>query len=63
MRQPCYKCPDRSLGCHSRCEKYKAYNEKQEQIKRSHDGDRRYMEYKIERYNRMKRKYEQHKKK
>ncbi len=22
---PCYQCPDRHVGCHSKCERYKAY--------------------------------------
>jgi hypothetical protein len=22
---PCYQCPDREVGCHSVCEKYKTY--------------------------------------
>ena len=25
MRSPCYKCPDREIGCHGRCEKYIAF--------------------------------------
>lgn len=27
MNAPCKDCPDRSPGCHSRCERYKAYRE------------------------------------
>lgn len=26
MRAPCYKCESRSLGCHSECELYKAFD-------------------------------------
>ena len=25
---PCYECDKRALGCHSTCEDYKAFNEK-----------------------------------
>lgn len=25
---PCYNCPDRKAGCHSKCEKYAAWKEK-----------------------------------
>lgn len=28
---PCKDCPDRVLGCHSKCEKYKEYSSKNEQ--------------------------------
>lgn len=38
MNNPCHKhCPDRSVGCHSFCERYKVYrkylNEKNEAIR------------------------------
>lgn len=26
-RPPCKDCPEREVGCHARCEKYKAYKE------------------------------------
>lgn len=25
MKAPCMNCPDRSPGCHGRCERYKAF--------------------------------------
>lgn len=25
MTAPCYKCPDREVGCHGKCEKYLAF--------------------------------------
>lgn len=25
---PCYKCTDREVGCHGRCDKYKAWRQK-----------------------------------
>lgn len=28
MKAPCYKCEKRVLGCHSTCEDYKAFSEK-----------------------------------
>ena len=33
MRPPCFNCQDRELGCHSRCEKYKAFKEITEQAR------------------------------
>lgn len=29
---PCKDCPDRVIGCHSTCEKYKAYNVEREKL-------------------------------
>ena len=26
MNNPCFKCPDRKLGCHASCEKYQAWS-------------------------------------
>ena len=31
-KAPCKDCPDRHLGCHSQCEKYKAYTEERKRI-------------------------------
>ena len=29
---PCYKCEDREVGCHSNCEKYKEFAKKRKSI-------------------------------
>lgn len=29
---PCFKCPDRSQGCHGTCEKYAAYTEERKTL-------------------------------
>lgn len=34
MKQPCYQCPDRCMGCHGRCERYKEYKAEMEIVKR-----------------------------
>lgn len=34
MLAPCKDCEERYLGCHSECEKYKAYRVQQEKISR-----------------------------
>lgn len=34
MKQPCYNCPDREMGCHGRCERYKEYKVEMEIVKR-----------------------------
>ena len=26
-KSPCYKCPDRAIGCHGKCEKYQDYQQ------------------------------------
>lgn len=33
MLAPCYKCEDRSVRCHSTCEKYKAFAQEREKIR------------------------------
>ena len=39
LSNPCYKCPDRVLGCHSTCEKYQQFSkdsaEQREKIRQS----------------------------
>ena len=25
IKSPCYQCPDREIGCHSKCEQYLSY--------------------------------------
>ena len=34
MRCPCRGCPDRSEGCHGRCERYRAYDLERREIRR-----------------------------
>lgn len=38
---PCKDCPDRHLGCHDGCEKYKAIKEKDTELKRKRSEERR----------------------
>ncbi|MGN0733705.1 MAG: hypothetical protein ACI4LC_05985 [Emergencia sp.] len=33
-KAPCIECPDRQLGCHDCCEKYREYKEYSEDIKK-----------------------------
>lgn len=33
VANPCFRCVDRTLGCHSACENYKAWREKNEKEK------------------------------
>ena len=33
MKAPCYECKDRTVGCHSNCERYKEYADTNEAIK------------------------------
>ena len=32
-KNACYRCPDRTMTCHSTCEKYKEFTEEQKQRK------------------------------
>lgn len=32
MKVPCKDCADRHIGCHSKCEKYKAFDEERKKI-------------------------------
>ena len=32
LKAPCKNCPDRSLGCHDHCEKYKAYKQEHKEL-------------------------------
>lgn len=33
INPPCLDCPERKLGCHSSCKKYKAYRKKKDKEK------------------------------
>jgi hypothetical protein len=45
---PCYKCSDRSVGCHAECEKYKKYRTEVEAIQEQYHNAHNiaYTEYK-----------------
>lgn len=34
MKNPCKNCPEREVGCHSRCEPYKAYKAVWEKLRK-----------------------------
>lgn len=34
MNSPCLNCKDRKVSCHSKCDKYKKYFKKNEEIKK-----------------------------
>lgn len=40
MTVPCQGCADRKVGCHSSCEKYKAFREENEQAKAKREEQR-----------------------
>ena len=35
IKAPCKDCKDRKVGCHSTCEKYKAYQESNSKIRKA----------------------------
>lgn len=34
---PCYECGDRAVGCHSRCDRYKAFEELRAEARKQKD--------------------------
>ena len=49
---PCKDCPDRFVGCHGSCQKYKDAKAKHEQkmaiIKKAKDEEERFVTFKVE---------------
>lgn len=42
-KSPCLKCPDRYVGCHSKCERYIAFRTEQDRIlKNMYDDNRKF---------------------
>lgn len=58
VRSPCYGCEDRKVGCHSLCDRYKAYRGVQDSYReKSQDRKRKridYLEYTDSRFYRLK---------
>lgn len=50
-KPPCYKCNDRTIYCHSECEKYKSWRTKltqaNETLRKSQEAQRRLDEYEV----------------
>lgn len=46
-KAPCKDCPDRILGCHTTCEKYKCYKEEYKEKTQELDKLREYYDYKV----------------
>jgi hypothetical protein len=42
---PCYKCTDRQVGCHSKCEKYKKWKKESNKKRDAKFIDREYESY------------------
>ena len=49
MSESCKNCPDRYLGCHSNCDKYKQFKEEIAEIKRKQQKGRIYFNYIVDR--------------
>lgn len=49
VKSPCYKCEDREVGCHSKCERYidfsTKHQEENEAIRRAKEEDWRIRDY------------------
>lgn len=46
-KAPCRDCPDRILGCHTTCEKYKCYKEEYKEKTQELAKLREYYDYKV----------------
>lgn len=45
MKTPCMTCKHRELGCHGKCDDYKAYKEELDRIKKLKDKDEEINKY------------------
>lgn len=50
MTNPCFNCPDRSIWCHAECEKYKAFNEEREVVRKNAKLQADFMNYRAGKY-------------
>lgn len=50
MKNACMDCTRRTLGCHSRCEEYKAYREKMDRIREARAKERSAVEASVDGY-------------
>lgn len=48
VSEPCKNCPDRYLGCHSNCDKYKQFKKEIAERKRKNQKGREYFNYLID---------------
>ena len=44
-KNPCYKCKDRNVGCHSNCEKYQKWKKKSNKARDNRKKNREYEAY------------------
>lgn len=45
---PCYECPKRYAGCHSKCPDYKRFKSKCDEIRKNRKNDKTLVGYKLE---------------
>ena len=43
---PCYKCAERKVGCHGKCEKYQEWNKKREVLRQQRYKEKLYVDFK-----------------
>ena len=60
VNSPCKDCPNRSLACHDRCEKYKAFKAKLDEGKRRKALDRDWDDVRMESLLRNRRRLRRH---
>ena len=48
MMSPCKDCPDRFVGCHSKCERYQTYSDKVKGIRERRERDNDFIGYQRE---------------
>ncbi|WP_154440389.1 hypothetical protein [Tissierella pigra] len=54
MKNPCYKCSNREIGCHSNCNWYLAFKEKSLELSNNKKSDNEYGDYLYHAVKRMK---------
>lgn len=53
MQAPCYRCEDRYLGCHSDCDRYKAFCREREEIRKARLKESEFTNYKCAHYGKL----------
>ena len=53
IQGPCHHCPDRKVGCHSECHRYKVYQEQIDDLKKKKRVENDFKEYMMDQRERM----------
>ncbi len=53
MKNPCYMCEKRALGCHSFCKEYKSFREENDRQREKNHTEDTAARYEVHKYNRL----------